>query len=441
MGVCKRAAPHREVQMVARPRASPKLSGLDLPKAAQGLEGEESAGGGSSTVLRWACEWSNTLCNWTGASDWMACRPTGVCRAGAAGARCPTRGLRSCAEACLLDRREDRGPPGPLLPPLPPQSPLRPVPPAAPVPAVCTHACKVYFRLVKMRFFVCGPIDADSAGRGQYDLQSAKRDTWGVLCAALSIVRYVLRVRAWEARLAACPPETAVADAELNDEVRALLAAALLVAQKAKTEQQWAEGAQAAAVTYATCARRAHVVEVSPDTMTEAMWTSEVRLLVATPLHALLEHNPHSATEAALARLVERGLLSKHAATGALDRFFPLYWASIDALEADGVDTLRCAWLGEAYVCALLPALARHTDARAWRLGARILRIIEAAPPLDERGAGLCMVEDDAPSEPSKPSKPAGTVPVAHPVVNGVPVVRVTLVEPPPVFELGWALA
>ena len=85
-----------------------------------------------------------------------------------------------------------------------------------------------------MRFYACGPVDADDAARGVYDVACARRDAWGVLCAALSIVRYVLRARAAEAGPGAGlgTSETALADAALDDEVRALSAAALLLAQR-----------------------------------------------------------------------------------------------------------------------------------------------------------------------------------------------------------------
>ena len=127
--------------------------------------------------------------------------------------------------------------------------------------------------------------------------------------------------------------------------------------------------------------------------------------------------------------------MSRKAAVGALDRFFAIYWASIDALESDGVDAVRCEWLGAAYACALLPTLTQHVDARAWRLGARIVRLVAEGPPLEERDAALWLGDNSNGNRQFQVKASAAAAEEA-----AVPVVRAPPAEPLLQHHLGWGV-
>ena len=188
----------------------------------------------------------------------------------------------------------------------------------------CVRVADAYIRLVDLRVFECTPIVVPAEGQKQpallHNRECAQRDTMGVLCAAMTMLRQALRLDAAETMV---------------DGVYDKMAAALLLAQKAKTEQQWAEGAQPAAIVFSVCAPRDVVLRCTAERLTARVEAAEVWLLMQLPTFALLERNPHAATEVALHGLVRAGACTLDEALRALDACFLLYWQTVGTWEVE----------------------------------------------------------------------------------------------------------
>lgn len=237
----------------------------------------------------------------------------------------------------------------------------------------CLILYKAYVRLVDLCLFECEPIDRDGVtlyrnSRATCNAEAARRDTMGVLCAAMTVARHALALEGSE---------------RLDHRVYSLLAASLLVAQKAKTEQQWAEGSQPAAIAYSVVAPREVVMASTAADMTRAVMEAELWLMNKLPIFALCERNPHAATEAALHTLEARRLCTLEEAADAVDRFFSIYWTTIGSWDVEvwfgspDAGYAQSQKLGAAFVCCLLPRLACHIDVEANALATRILRLRE----------------------------------------------------------------
>jgi hypothetical protein len=239
----------------------------------------------------------------------------------------------------------------------------------------CVRVADAYIRLVDLRVFECTPIVVPADGQKQprallHNRECAQRDTMGVLCAAMTILRQALRLDPAEAMV---------------DGVYDKMAAALLLAQKAKTEQQWAGGAQPAAIVFSVCAPRDVVLRCTAERLTARVEAAEVWMLTQLPTFALLERNPHAATEVALHGLVRVGACTLDEAVRALDACFLLYWQTVGTWEVevwhDAPDggLAQSSRLGGAYACVLMPKVAAHLDAETNALAVRFRRVRELA--------------------------------------------------------------
>lgn len=232
----------------------------------------------------------------------------------------------------------------------------------------CMIARASYLRLVEIGLFECEPLKHDRANalgdtHYEHDVPAARLDTTGVVCATWALLRHALVLEGVE---------------KMDLHAYVLIATCLLIAQKAKTEQHWAEGQQAAAVTFSVCAPRDVTMGSTAAKMTAAITTAELRMLNSLPVFALCERNPHAATEAELHALVLAAVCTPQQAVDALRRFLPMYWQTAGLPEMDvwfgsadrGLAQSRR--LGRALVCCLLPTLALHMDHEASALGAHI---------------------------------------------------------------------
>lgn len=235
----------------------------------------------------------------------------------------------------------------------------------------CMVARASYLRLVEIGLFECEPLKSNrdkplGDKHCEHDVPAARLDTTGVVCATWSLLRHAMVLEGVE---------------KMDWHAYVLIASCLLIAQKAKTEQQWADGQQAAAVTFSVCAPRDVTMGSTAAKMTASITAAELQMLRSLPVFALCERNPHAATEAELHTLVLAAVCTPEQAVDALRRFLPMYWQTAGFPEMDiwftsadrGLQQSRR--LGKALVCCLLPMLALHMDRETSALGAHIARL------------------------------------------------------------------
>ncbi len=115
----------------------------------------------------------------------------------------------------------------------------------------------------------------------------------------------------------------------LTYESRTAAAAALLMAQKLKSEDKWAAEHNIAAAVMQRFLEPGERFHYPVETMSRDVFTAEANILLAAPVHLLVEENPCVEAEVELARLTREGKLDVPTAHEALGRVFMYFYAGI----------------------------------------------------------------------------------------------------------------
>ena len=179
-------------------------------------------------------------------------------------------------------------------------------------------------------------------------------DPMGTLVAAMTVLKWNLNYQH-------------LLEHNLNYETRRLCAAALFLVHKLKSEDGWGVGP---GMPMATCVLMEFLSQTDIYTHTwdkqkRDMFATEMQLLTETPVYSLADENVQSATEMALARLMERGLIDEKQADAALRRVFIYFYAASVLPDRDvfeeAMQSMSTGQMGQAMARTVL----RGTAARA----------------------------------------------------------------------------
>lgn len=178
-------------------------------------------------------------------------------------------------------------------------------------------------------------------------------DPMGTLVAAMTLLKWKLNYQH-------------LLEHNLNYETRRLCAASLFLTHKLKSEDGWGvgPGMPMAACVLGEFLSKTDIYTHSTSKQTHDMFATEMQLLVETPVYSLADENVQSATEMALTRLMERGLLDEKQADAALRRVFIYFYAASvlpdrDVFE-DAMQSMSTGQMGQAMARTVLRGTAAH---------------------------------------------------------------------------------
>ena len=235
---------------------------------------------------------------------------------------------------------------------------------------------KAYQSMVKGNIFYCPPLDGVFSIGASYSVHT-HGDPCGVLAAALSIARHVLLSATDREGIEAFRGEYASAAS-----AGSFLAACLLMAHKAKTEESW-EGFRGNLALHLVRGQFAgYECETSdPDAASNAVAKMEVHLLRSVPVFQLMDHNPCAEVELVLEHFtVDRRLITQAEAMRCIRSSFDLHWCLLAARDGCVVERLvhgkKTRALAEAYCWVLVPNLRFALGSAAEALGRLVYSII-----------------------------------------------------------------
>lgn len=235
---------------------------------------------------------------------------------------------------------------------------------------------KAYQSMVKGNIFYCPPLDGVFSIGASYSVHT-HGDPCGVLAAALSIARHVLLSATDREGIEAFRGEYASAAS-----AGSFLAACLLMAHKAKTEESW-EGFRGNLALHLVRGQFAgYECETSdPDAASNVVARMEVHLLRSVPVFQLMDHNPCAEVELVLEHFtVDRRLITQAEAMRCIRSSFDLHWCLLAARDGCVVERLvhgkKTRALAEAYCWVLVPNLRFALGSAAEALGRLVYSII-----------------------------------------------------------------
>lgn len=236
---------------------------------------------------------------------------------------------------------------------------------------------KAYQSMVTSNIFYCPPLDDGVFSIGaSYSVQT-HGDPCGVLAAALSIARHVLLSTSDREGREAFRGEYASAAS-----AGTFLAACLLMAQKAKTEESWDGLCGKLALHLVQGHFGGYECETSdPHVASNAVARMEVHLLRSIPVFQLMDHNPCAEVELVLEHFtVDQRLITQAEAVRCIRHSFDLHWCLLAARDGCVVERLVHAKttrvLAEAYCWVLVPKLRSALGSDTEALGRLVYSIV-----------------------------------------------------------------